>query len=89
MHALNGLKAVEICRNETVDMVLMDIKMPEVNGYEAALEIRKIKPVLPIIAQTAVADQAEMARYQHVFDDYITKPFTKEKLIRVIDRYYS
>jgi PAS domain S-box-containing protein len=87
LHVSNGLQAVETCRNAEVDMVLMDIKMPVMNGYEAALEIRKIMPAIPIVAQTAYADQSEIARYHHAFDDYITKPFTKEKLIRVIGQF--
>jgi CheY-like chemotaxis protein len=55
--AKNGKEAVDICLdgNEPIDLVLMDLQMPEMNGYEAAQEIKKIKPDLPVIAQTAFA----------------------------------
>jgi PAS domain S-box-containing protein len=80
LRAKNGQAAVDICRKEPVDIVLMDIKMPKMNGYEAARLIRVFKPHLPIIAQTAHAAQSEIEKFQDVFDDYITKPFTKEKI---------
>jgi len=54
--AKNGIEAVEICKkNASIDLVLMDIKMPLMNGYEATQAIKKIRPNLPIIAQTAFA----------------------------------
>ncbi|GAG21787.1 unnamed protein product, partial [marine sediment metagenome] len=52
--AKNGKEAVEICiKNDDIDLVLMDINMPEMNGLEATAEIRKHKKNLPVIAQTA------------------------------------
>jgi PAS domain S-box-containing protein len=80
LRAVNGKEAVEICRNEDVDLVLMDIKMPVLDGYGAALLIREFKPDIYIIAQTAHAAQSEIEQFKDAFDDYITKPFTKEKI---------
>ncbi len=85
IRAHNGQEAIDICKNEAIDIVLMDIKMPQLNGDVAAREIRKFKPDLPIIAQTAHAMQSDVAHYGEVFDDYITKPFTKKKLVGVIN----
>ncbi len=85
IRAHNGQEAIDICKNEVIDLVLMDIKMPILNGDVAANEIRKFKPDLPIIAQTAHAIQSDLAQYGEVFDDYITKPFTKKKLVGVIN----
>jgi CheY-like chemotaxis protein len=60
----------------------MDIKMPVLDGYAAALLIRKIKPDLPIIAQTAHAAPSEIRQYGDAFDAYLTKPFTREKITK-------
>ena len=52
--AQNGREAVEVCEeNDRIDLVLMDIRMPEMNGLEATREIKKIRKNLPIVAQTA------------------------------------
>lgn len=79
-HAINGMEAIEICREENVDLVLMDIKMPVLDGYNATLRIREFKPDLYIIAQSAHAAQSEIEHYKDAFDDYVTKPFNKEKI---------
>lgn len=87
LHAENGLQAVEMCKNKKVDIVLMDIKMPVLDGFAATERIKGFRPDLPVIAQTAHAAQAHIDSFKTVFDDYITKPFTKEKLKLVISHY--
>jgi PAS domain S-box-containing protein len=87
LRAINGEEAIEICKNEAVDLVLMDIKMPVLDGYEAALLIRELRPDLYIIAQTAHAAQSEIVQYKDAFDDYITKPFTKEKIKSCVEKF--
>ncbi|MBE0662351.1 MAG: PAS domain S-box protein [Bacteroidales bacterium] len=89
LRAVNGQHAVDICRKEPVDIVLMDIKMPKMDGYAAARLIREFKPQLPIIAQTAHAAQTEIEKFQDVFDDYITKPFTKEKIRNLFEKNFD
>lgn len=84
IRAPNGEKAVEICKRQKIDLVLMDIKMPVMNGYTAARIIKEAYPDLPVVAQTAHAVQSEIETYSAVFDDYITKPFTKKKIELVI-----
>jgi signal transduction histidine kinase/ligand-binding sensor domain-containing protein/ActR/RegA family two-component response regulator len=91
IHAKNGLQAVETCkRNSAIDLVLMDIRMPVMDGYEATREIRKIKPDLPVIAITAHAFTEEKARcIQAGCNQYITKPIDKEKLISYLNKFLT
>lgn len=89
IRAKNGLEAVEICQNKSnFLMILMDLKMPVLNGYEATLKIRKILPDVPIIAHTAYAlpqDIENSKKYN--FNDYITKPVSKNRLIEVFNKF--
>ncbi|VAW28286.1 diguanylate cyclase/phosphodiesterase (GGDEF & EAL domains) with PAS/PAC sensor(s), partial [hydrothermal vent metagenome] len=56
LHATNGLEAIEMCRdNPRIGLVLMDIKLPGMNGLEATLKIKELRPTLPVVAQTAHA----------------------------------
>jgi hypothetical protein len=74
--ATNGLEAIEMVRkNPELDLVLMDLKMPRMDGYEATRQIKMIRPELPVLAQTAYAfeDERDLAR-QAGCDDYISKP---------------
>jgi PAS domain S-box-containing protein len=82
----NGLKAVEACRsNESIDLVLMDIKMPVLNGLEAAKQIKVFRPNLPIIAQTAYTTDADAQKaLSFGCNDFISKPFKKDALITMI-----
>lgn len=85
IRAENGLEAVDFCKsNENIGLVLMDIKMPVMSGFEALEEIRKINPKLPVIAQTAYALSGEVEKIKSVFDDYITKPINRQLLIEKI-----
>jgi len=87
LFAANGKEATEIClTNDSINLVLMDIKMPEMNGYEAIREIRKIKPGLPVLAQTAYAMPGDEERILSAgFSGYITKPIDTGKLLAMID----
>ena len=89
LRAKNGAEAVEICKNNpTVCLVFMDIKMPVMDGFEATYEIKKIRPQIPIIAQTAfaMADDKETALSKGC-DDYLSKPIDPEVLISKIKKY--
>jgi len=89
IRAVNGQEAVDICLNNTeIDLVLMDIKMPVMNGFEAVEKIKKVRPELPIIAQTAYSSSEDKVKIQNAgFDDYITKPLNRERLFELIDKY--
>lgn len=81
--AKDGQEAINMCKNdESIDIVLMDNRMPFVDGYEATMEIKKLRPNLPVIAQTAYALNSD---YQKVYDsgcdDYITKPILGASLL--------
>lgn len=87
--ARNGKEAVKsVKENPRIDLVLMDLKMPEMNGWEATKIIKTIRPDLPVIAQTAHALIIETSQLTTKgFDDYVTKPIKKNELFEKISRY--
>jgi len=89
--AENGQEAVEICReNNEFDLVLMDLKMPVMDGYHAMVEIKKIRPGIRIIAETAYALAGDDKKILAAgFDDYLPKPITKESLETILNRNFS
>jgi PAS domain S-box-containing protein len=91
LQAENGYEAVEICKGHTkIDLVLMDIKMPGMNGLEATRKIKELKPEIPIIIQTAYAMQNdEKISTEAGCDDYIAKPIKKEKLFSLVAKWIS
>jgi PAS domain S-box-containing protein len=89
LRAENGQQAVDIVKaTPDIDLILMDIKMPVLNGMEATKQIKQIKPDLPIIAQTAYAFNEEMEEILSIgCDDYIIKPIEKDKLLLLLGKY--
>lgn len=87
IRAQNGQEAVNICSNNPeIDLILMDIRMPVLDGFEAFKKIHPIRPNLPIIAQTASSsDESKKRILKAGFSDYITKPINREKLFKLID----
>ena len=86
IRAVNGLEAVEICiNNPSIDLVLMDIKMPIMNGFEALEKIKAIRPELIIIAQTAYSSSEDEDKIYKAGLVYITKPIKRERLFEIID----
>jgi CheY-like chemotaxis protein len=84
----SALEAVQ--KDASIDLILMDIKMPEMNGYEATHEIKKIRPNLPIIAQTAYALAGEKEKILGAgCDDYLSKPIMGKVLLEKIDHYIN
>jgi two-component system nitrogen regulation response regulator GlnG len=81
----NGLSAVELFRKELSDTVIMDIKMPGMDGIETMKRMKKIAPTVPIILMTAHGDvsTAVLAVKSGAYD-YITKPFDNEKIVIVL-----
>ena len=84
--AIEGGKAIELCRTHPdLDLVLMDIQLPGINGYQATKEIKKIRPQLPVIAQTAFAMTEEKdACFSAGCDGYIAKPIKSQLLLPVL-----
>ncbi len=88
LYADNGLDAISVCRNNPdIDLVLMDIKMPQMNGYEATREIRKFNKNVVIIAQTAYAMASDRQKaIEAGCNDYISKPINREELVTMIEK---
>ncbi|MBN1251157.1 MAG: PAS domain-containing protein [Bacteroidales bacterium] len=88
IHAKDGQETVDIFKtNPDISLILMDIKMPIMDGHTAAKLIKEIKPDLQIIAQSAYALEHEIEKYSGIFDDYLTKPITEDILIEKVNKY--
>jgi PAS domain S-box-containing protein len=86
-----GIEAIEACRNNPdIDLILMDIQMPEMNGYEATHQIRQFNNDVVIIAQTANGlNQDREKTIAAGCNDYITKPINKTELHFLIKKYFN
>jgi len=88
--ARNGVEAIETCRNNPdIDLIMMDIKMPGMDGHEATRQIRQFNPGVIIIAQTAFAftgDEEEALAAG--CNDYISKPLNKHALLGLIKKHF-
>lgn len=82
--AKNGLECIEMVRNNNYDVIIMDVMMPELDGFSAAKEIRKIKNI-PIIILSARGEEYDRIHgFEMGVDDYVVKPFSpKELMLRV------
>ena len=91
IHASDGQLAIDAVKsNSRIDLVLMDIKMPNVNGLDATKQIKAIRPQLPVIAQTAYAMQDdEYKALQAGCNDYISKPIDATKLIGLMKKHLN
>ena len=89
IRATNGQEAVTICETHPdINLILMDIKMPLLSGYEAIKIIKTLRPNIPIIAQTAYAsDEDKLHILREGFSDYISKPLDRNHLINLINKY--
>jgi signal transduction histidine kinase len=91
LHVMTGSDAIELCRkNPDIDLILMDIRMPDMNGYEATKQIRKFNKDVFIIAQTAYgfSDDSEKA-IKTGCNDYISKPINRSLLLEIIIRHFN
>jgi len=89
--ASTGNKAIEICHTyPDLDLILMDIQMPDLNGYEATRQIRQFNKDVVIIAQTAFGLSGDREEaIEAGCNDYITKPFKKDELLSLIHKYFK
>lgn len=87
--AKDGKETIDICKeNKNIDLILMDIRMPILNGYEATKQIKQFNSGLPIIALTAYAIDGDSTKaFEYGCDDYITKPVIKAELLSIINNY--
>lgn len=88
IRALNGKEAVDCISNKAnIDIILMDIQLPEMDGFEATQRIKKIKPAVPIIAQTAYALADERAKALDAgCDYYLSKPISADALLYLLNQ---
>ena len=79
--ASNGLQALELCRDQNFDIVIMDVMMPELDGFSACKEIRKFSNV-PIIVLSARGEEYDKIHgFEFGIDDYVVKPFSPRELM--------
>ena len=90
IHTSTGIETVEACRNNPdIDLILLDVQMPEMDGYEAIKQIRQFNTEVIIIAQTAFAlsDERETA-INAGCNDYISKPYSNTSFIDLMKKYF-
>jgi CheY-like chemotaxis protein len=89
IHAKNGDEAINLVKkNNDIDLILMDIKMPKINGLEATKEIRKSNKSIPILALTAYTSTEDKKNaIKAGCNDYITKPFYEKTIIEMVEKY--
>ena len=89
-YAENGAHAIELFKEVRADLILMDIKMPVLDGIDACAKIKEINPKVPIIALTAYAYENDKKRFlAQGFDEYISKPVDQEELIQKVEAVLS
>lgn len=91
IRAVNGFEAVQLCQeNLDIDVVLMDLKMPVMNGYDATVKIKELRPGLPVIAVTAYTSEVDKKRALACgCCDFISKPYNRTELIAKINSIFS
>jgi len=81
----DGIEAVEECLNGDYDVILMDIDMPQMNGWEATIEIRRKKNNIPIIALTAYSEESFRKKsFEAGMNYFLSKPYNKEEIYETI-----
>lgn len=91
LRAFDGKETIEMVRNNPeIDLVLMDLKMPEINGIEATYEIRKFNTHIPIIAQTAYVFESDRIEALNAgCNDYFSKPIRKHIFLKRMEKYLN
>lgn len=89
-HVFSGEKALAHCKSHPCDLVLMDLKLPGMDGLETTRQLRKIKPFIPIIAQTAFALSGdEQKALEAGCNEYIAKPISESDLVSKMKKYLT
>ena len=89
LHAKNAAESFKLVNEHSdVNIVLMDIKLPDISGYEVTRKLKKLNPATPIIAQTAYAMAGDREKALECgCDEYIAKPIKQEELLNLIIKY--
>lgn len=83
--ASDGIEALDLCKTRPVDLVLLDVQMPGLNGLDTARELARLEPPPAVILVTAF-EQYALAAFEHRVDDYLVKPVRRERLREAIER---
>lgn len=84
-YASNGHKAIEMATINNYNLIIMDLKMPEINGVETSRQIKKIKPETNIVASSAINN---MERNEYLlFNDFISKPINRSQLLEIVEKF--
>jgi CheY-like chemotaxis protein len=91
VHATNGRKAIEFCESDAhYDLVLMDMQMPEVNGFDATRKIKQLRPDLVVVATTANAyEEDEIACREAGCNAFIPKPLKFQMLFELMQSFFD
>ena len=86
--AMDGFESIEMCQNDPeISVVLMDLRMPNLDGFKATEAIKAFRPQLPVIAQTTYTEDVDTDRlYEAGCDDYLPKPIRFEDLLNSIGK---
>ena len=88
LRAHNGIEAVTINEDEKPDLILMDIRMPEMNGLDATRIIKEVNPSVPVVALSAYAFEENIRDAKNAgCDEFMPKPFKVESLIELVKKY--
>lgn len=87
----NGIQAVNACqKNPDIDLVMMDVHMPEMDGYEATRQIRKFNNSVVVIAQTAYGLSGDLEKAMDAgCNDYLSKPINKEQMFTLLHKHFG
>jgi CheY-like chemotaxis protein len=86
----NGNDAMEIIKENPIDLVLMDIQLPGISGNETTIKIKEYNNQIPVIAQTAHAMKEDLKKSMNAgCDDYVTKPINSEVLLKKIENHIN
>ena len=83
--AANGMEAVEICRKQDFDIIIMDVMMPDLDGFSACREIRKTKNTPMLMLSARGEEYDKIHGFEIGIDDYVVKPFSPKELMMRID----
>lgn len=83
--APDGMKAVELCQNQTFDIIIMDVMMPELDGFSAVKEIRKTSDTPVIMLSARGEEYDKLHGFDLGVDDYVVKPFSSKEIMRRVN----
>lgn len=89
--AMDGFESIDICQDDPdISLILMDLRMPNLDGFKATKTIKSFRPNLPVIAQTTFTDEVDTDRlYEAGCDDYLSKPIRFDDLLNSIGKFLN